>query len=703
MRILCYYIFVFALVLIGQSYSQEELPIGARPMGMSGAFTAIADDANAVMWNPAGIAQLSQQELTTMWTNLYNSGVIEGYLGYVLPITNKVALGAAWTSIQFDDGELAYGKHRIHFAGAYSIVDWLKCGVSVKYLLSSTDLDGISEGGTRIADGDIGVVLRPLFMDSRLDKLQLAFSLRNAANTWLTHIYEDRLTHEKLSAREGLIGLAYETPLPNLTISAETDVRFADRFSIGGEYYLRNLPGDVETSIRGGLQKFWNTGERPSFALGASLGIPVTTYAKVFLDYAFQDMPLLPETHRFALRIPFDFNPTLVDIGEVKIPEPGYFYSSLIDYDRGDGVKTHLATVSLSNKHDKDLTVTVKLTIPGYVEEVVASGIHLTKVEDERDVEHLPPEEVKILAGLPMSIIDLKNSKDLPATIEVDYEGVRRYKTAKQSFSVTFRKPGYIPTSEGVGALAAFIHPDDPVVKEFAQNIVAQCGEAGLPPGTSEGVKDKWRPLVNTMQIYESIREFGLRYVPDAEIPYNRRNELGIDDVKYPRYFLGSREKSGDCDDMSVLIATLCESVGISTALADVPGHVFVLVSTGLYAAEGKYAGQIGTLNLSEGKFVSIHGTGDPYMDGYLAIPIDPLQKQDDTFIQAWENGLKTYERYIRSDSVKIVSVRQKHEEYSPAYPPTEPRQRPKLEDFGPIIRRIENDVQHITQWQQEN
>lgn len=35
---------------------------GARPGGMSGAFTAVADDANAVRWNPAGMRQLHRAE-----------------------------------------------------------------------------------------------------------------------------------------------------------------------------------------------------------------------------------------------------------------------------------------------------------------------------------------------------------------------------------------------------------------------------------------------------------------------------------------------------------------------------------------------------------------------------------------------------------------------------------------------------------------
>lgn len=37
--------------------------IGARAISMSGAFTAIADDASAVYWNPAGLAQLTDNQV----------------------------------------------------------------------------------------------------------------------------------------------------------------------------------------------------------------------------------------------------------------------------------------------------------------------------------------------------------------------------------------------------------------------------------------------------------------------------------------------------------------------------------------------------------------------------------------------------------------------------------------------------------------
>ena len=35
-----------------------DLDLGARPLGMGGAFVAVANDGNAGYWNPAGLSQL---------------------------------------------------------------------------------------------------------------------------------------------------------------------------------------------------------------------------------------------------------------------------------------------------------------------------------------------------------------------------------------------------------------------------------------------------------------------------------------------------------------------------------------------------------------------------------------------------------------------------------------------------------------------
>jgi len=46
------------LLSVGPARAQGDPPVGVRAAGMAGAFTAVADDATAAVWNPAGLASV---------------------------------------------------------------------------------------------------------------------------------------------------------------------------------------------------------------------------------------------------------------------------------------------------------------------------------------------------------------------------------------------------------------------------------------------------------------------------------------------------------------------------------------------------------------------------------------------------------------------------------------------------------------------
>src|SRR5207237_1332088 len=48
--------FFMAITQVSRAVAQTEPPVGVRATGMGGAFVAVADDASAVFWNPAGLA-----------------------------------------------------------------------------------------------------------------------------------------------------------------------------------------------------------------------------------------------------------------------------------------------------------------------------------------------------------------------------------------------------------------------------------------------------------------------------------------------------------------------------------------------------------------------------------------------------------------------------------------------------------------------
>ncbi|MFH2202944.1 MAG: PorV/PorQ family protein [Elusimicrobiota bacterium] len=72
----------------GQAAAFLQYGVGARALGMGGAFYAVSDDATAAYWNPAGLAYLQRKEVTFMQTALF-ADTQYGYFGYAHPTATK--------------------------------------------------------------------------------------------------------------------------------------------------------------------------------------------------------------------------------------------------------------------------------------------------------------------------------------------------------------------------------------------------------------------------------------------------------------------------------------------------------------------------------------------------------------------------------------------------------------------------------------
>ncbi len=75
------------------SFSREG--VGARALALAGSFAGIADDANAVYWNPAGLSTLTKPELTFNHITLF-SGTSDDFIGFALPFKKLGAIGAGY-------------------------------------------------------------------------------------------------------------------------------------------------------------------------------------------------------------------------------------------------------------------------------------------------------------------------------------------------------------------------------------------------------------------------------------------------------------------------------------------------------------------------------------------------------------------------------------------------------------------------------
>ena len=122
-----------------------DIGYGARPMGMGGAFVALADDANAVLWNPAGLVRLESSQLTGMYAR--QMGLVPyGFMGFAQPVSPRSSLGAGAVS----SGDAALREMTALLAAAHRLSPNLSLGLSVKARMATY---GNNPGGAWNPDG----------------------------------------------------------------------------------------------------------------------------------------------------------------------------------------------------------------------------------------------------------------------------------------------------------------------------------------------------------------------------------------------------------------------------------------------------------------------------------------------------------------------------------------------------------------------
>src|ERR1700681_1563339 len=104
---------VFSLISSSVQAAFIDTGWGARPTGMGGAFTAIADDSNAPLYNPAGIVQVQWNEMSAMYSRLFSGLTLysgntptggdtvhldQSYLAYVSKPSRFGSFGLSWAN-----------------------------------------------------------------------------------------------------------------------------------------------------------------------------------------------------------------------------------------------------------------------------------------------------------------------------------------------------------------------------------------------------------------------------------------------------------------------------------------------------------------------------------------------------------------------------------------------------------------------------
>ena len=316
-----------------------KVGIGGRATGMGEAFVAVANDASALYWNPAGIARLSGPEvmlLNTRWL----ADITFNYAGVTFPLYGLGTAGAAITSVSIPDqpvrteekqegtGEYySAGDLAIQFSFARNLTDRFSIGFNAKYIQEK--IWHMQAQGMAL---DVGTLFITHFHDMRL-----GMSISNYGSTMQMRGRDALVRYDPdpqaagnndqipaelktdswslpLVFRVGVALDAWKSKISRLTVAADAlhpndnlesinlGAEFAvlDLFSlrIGWKSpYLETNPGAAESS---------REPREDGLTYGLGLKLPLFgTGADLTFDYAYADFGRLKQAQRFSLQFTF--------------------------------------------------------------------------------------------------------------------------------------------------------------------------------------------------------------------------------------------------------------------------------------------------------------------------------------------------------------------------------------------------------------
>jgi len=306
-----------------------EIPVGARAIGMGGAFVGSANDVTSLYWNPAGMARLADREALFSHAN-WIADMMFNFAGVVVPLGSFGAVGVSFTSLTMDDmvvrtverpdgtgeyfsaADFAVGLHY-----ARNLSDRFSIGFTAKY---------ISQSIWHMQAQAFAMDLGALFTTQFFNGMRIGAAITNFGTDMHMAGRDARTFHpiddRKLGSNDR-IPQAIEMdswPLPlNFQVGLAVDVLSSEEHtltvSVDGFY----PSGNTESVNVGAEFGFYNTlflraGQQSLLlddregGLSAGMGVLASLFGdnvKGSVDYAYTDFARLKEVHTISVSIRF--------------------------------------------------------------------------------------------------------------------------------------------------------------------------------------------------------------------------------------------------------------------------------------------------------------------------------------------------------------------------------------------------------------
>lgn len=285
-----------------------KIGVGGRAAALGESFIAISDDASALYWNPAGLAQFNKNQLIISH-NIWVVDINHDFIGVVYHLDSDNSFGASLTAVTMDDmpvttefapfgtGEyFGYSDIAVSLSYARKMTEQFSFGGTVKYVEET--LDKLKMRGVML---DLGTYYRTGLGSTRFAVTVSNFGAELAPDGEVILI-GNRTNSEWQSFapptifRVGFAFEPYESDEHRVTASIQLNHPNDNSENIvtGAEYAWQKM-----FFLRAGYK--FNVDEQ-NYSFGLGLNVPISI-AEFTLDYAFTNFQRLGSAHRFSIML----------------------------------------------------------------------------------------------------------------------------------------------------------------------------------------------------------------------------------------------------------------------------------------------------------------------------------------------------------------------------------------------------------------
>ena len=260
-------------------------------------------------------------------------------------------------------------------------------------------------------------------------------------------------------------------------------------------------------------------------------------------------------------------------------------------------------------------------------------------------IERLEPgeeKEIEIYGLFSNRVLEITEGTKVSALVSINYIKNNEEVTKEDIQTIRLQNRNAITWDDDRKA-SAFVTAKDPAVLKFSKNIVVWI------KGPEFRAVNK--NLLSAVGLHEALDLFGISYVIDPTTPYVElsQNKPAIDYLQFPKQTL--EFLAGDCDDLSILYASLLEAVGIETAFVTTPGHIFVAFSL--------------DLEPDEARKTFLYPDDLIFREGRSWLPVE-ITMRNDGFVKAWTAGAKEWRENVSKGKAGFFPMHKSWEVYEP-------------------------------------